>query len=233
MLRIKICGLTTPQDAAKAIELGADALGFNFFPGSKRYLDSEGAAGWIADLPGEVAKIGILVNPSWEEAVSIAALPGITSLQLHGAESVEFCRQLRGRAIQFEKAVPADSPFVEIVEQYSTDTVLLDSGGLGQFGGSGRTFNWEIARDVIARYPSLNVVVAGGLTPEKLRALGGVHFGCARRVNRRRADCGRAVIAKGLVCFLLLPLPHSSTSHHLCLIALKPSSAPERQSYLP
>jgi len=85
MLRVKICGLTTPQDAAAAIEFGADALGFNFFPGSKRYVRMEIAGEWIGALPGNVEKVAILVNPNWDEAKAAAATPGITALQLHGA----------------------------------------------------------------------------------------------------------------------------------------------------
>src|SRR5215212_4795087 len=100
MLRIKICGLTTPQDALAAIECGADALGFNFFPGSKRFVGS--AAPWIGDLPATVDKMAILVNPSWETAVAIARSAGITALQLHGAETPDFCRRLQEAAIRFE-----------------------------------------------------------------------------------------------------------------------------------
>src|SRR6478672_5471240 len=110
MLRIKICGLTTPQDALAAIELGADALGFNFFPGSKRYLQPKPAGEWIATLPNKVTRLAILVNPDWDRAKSIAEMPGIDALQLHGAESPEFCRQLNGAGVRFEKALPVADP---------------------------------------------------------------------------------------------------------------------------
>src|SRR5213078_4965384 len=103
MLRIKICGLTTPQDAAAAIELGADALGFNFFRGSKRYVGDK--VDWIGDLPGTADKIAILVNPSWDEAKRVAGIPGITGLQLHGDEQPEFCGRLEDEGIRFEKAL--------------------------------------------------------------------------------------------------------------------------------
>ena len=169
MLRVKICGLTTPQDAAAAIEFGADALGFNFFRGSKRYLQMETASEWIGALPGNVEKVAILVNPNWDEAKAAAATPGITALQLHGAETPDFCRRLMEERIQFEKALPvmgADS--VVNVPDFFTTTVLLDSGGAGEFGGSGRTFPWEIARDFVRFNPHLRVILAGGLTPENV-----------------------------------------------------------------
>jgi phosphoribosylanthranilate isomerase len=169
MLRVKICGLMTPQDAAAAIEFGADALGFNFFPGSKRYLRMEAAGEWIASLPGNVEKVAILVNPSWEEAKVAAATAGITALQLHGMETPEFCRRLMDNGIRFEKALPVTGPdSLANMPDFFTPTVLLDSGGAGEFGGSGRTFPWEIARDFVLSHPHLRVILAGGLTPENV-----------------------------------------------------------------
>jgi phosphoribosylanthranilate isomerase len=169
MLRVKICGLTTPQDAIAAIEFGADALGFNFFPGSKRHIRREIAADWIAALSGVVEKIAILVNPSWDEATAAARTAGITGLQLHGAEAPEFCRRLMEEGIRFEKAIPVtDAESVANVPDFFTGTVLLDSGGVGEFGGTGRPFPWEIARDFVQTNPHLRVVLAGGLTPENV-----------------------------------------------------------------
>src|SRR6478672_6890551 len=145
MLRVKICGLTTPQDAAAAVEFGADALGFNFFPGSKRYVGV--SIDWIQDLPGTAERIAILVNPSWDEAKRVAAIPGITGLQLHGDERPEFCERLKDEGIRFEKALRVTGPDSLIeVPDFSTSRVLLDSAAAGEFGGSGRTFPWELAR---------------------------------------------------------------------------------------
>jgi phosphoribosylanthranilate isomerase len=163
MLRVKICGLTTPQDAAAAIEFGADALGFNFFPGSKRYVGN--SVDWIDDL-GTVEKIAILVNPSWEEARRVAAIPGITGLQLHGDEKPEFCGRLKDEGIRFEKALPVTGPDSLLdVPDFFTSRVLLDSSRAGEFGGSGRTFPWELGRLFIEANPHLQVILAGGLTP--------------------------------------------------------------------
>lgn len=167
MLRIKICGLTTRQDAEAAIELGADALGFNFFPGSKRFVGTD--RDWIVTLPGDVEKIAVLVNPSWDEAKTIAEARGIDMLQLHGAETPEFCRRLLADGIRFEKALPvAGADSLNDLADFSTSTVLLDSSAGGEFGGSGRTFPWEIARRFVAAHPHLRVVLAGGLTPENV-----------------------------------------------------------------
>lgn len=166
--RVKICGLTTREDAAAAIEFGANALGFNFFPGSKRYL-ATGSREFISDLSAEIAKVAVLVNPSWEEAVAAANWPGITALQLHGAETPEFCRRLAEHGIRFAKALPVTtSDSVMSLPSFFTRTVLLDSGNAGEFGGSGKTFPWQIARAFVEDNPHLRVVLAGGLAPENV-----------------------------------------------------------------
>jgi len=167
--RVKICGLTTPEDAVAAIEWGADALGFNFFFGSKRYLPIEAGREWIAALPAGIAKVAVLVDPTWVEALTAADLPGITALQLHGAESPEFCQRLADRGLRFTKALPVtSSESVKNLPSFSTRMVLLDSGRAGEFGGSGRMFSWEIAREFVEANPHLRVILAGGLTPENV-----------------------------------------------------------------
>lgn len=167
--RVKICGLTNPEDAAAAIEFGADTLGFNFFRGSKRYLPVNAAQAWIAHLAAEIPKVAVLVNPSWEEARRAAKLPGITALQLHGAETPDFCQRLAEHGIRFSKALPVSTPnSFKNMPSFSTRTVLLDSGHAGEFGGSGKTFPWQIARDFVQANPHLRVILAGGLTPENV-----------------------------------------------------------------
>jgi phosphoribosylanthranilate isomerase len=174
MLRIKICGLTTPQDAAAAIDFGADALGFNFFRGSRRFVGDN--IDWIGELPGTADKIAVVVNPSWDEANRIAGVRGISALQLHGKETPDFCRRLKAEGIRFEKAIPVTGidPLTNIPD-FFTRTVLLDSSAFGEFGGSGRTFPWEIGRRFVEDNPHLQVVLAGGLTAENVaEAVGAV-----------------------------------------------------------
>jgi len=167
--RVKICGITRPEDAIAAIEFGADALGFNFFPGSKRYIPIGQSRDWIAALPGGIAKVAVLVDPDWNDARSAAALPGITALQLHGRETPDFCRRLAEDGVRFAKALPVtNETSVAELPSFSTLTIVLDSAGEGQFGGSGKVFSWEIARDFVKANPKLRVVLAGGLTPENV-----------------------------------------------------------------
>lgn len=168
-LRIKICGITNAVDALVAIDCGADALGFNFISRSKRYIDINSVADWTADLPEEVAKVAILADPSLDEAMRIAERPFIDFLQLHGSESPMFCQQLAERGVEFAKAIPASTELLlRSPSPFGTSTIVLDSIGDGEFGGTGRTFRWEIGRKFVQANPDLKVVLAGGLTPENV-----------------------------------------------------------------
>lgn len=169
--RVKICGITNAADAEAAIEFGADALGFNFFRGSKRYLPLDAAKEWMAKLPAEIAKVAVVVDADWDEAVSLAALPFISALQLHGRETPDFCRKLAEEGIRFAKALPVTTPdSLRDLPRFFTRTVVLDSASAVEFGGSGRTFPWEIARGFVEANPDLRVILAGGLTPENVAA---------------------------------------------------------------
>jgi phosphoribosylanthranilate isomerase len=168
-IRVKVCGITNLADAVVAIECGADALGFNFFPGSKRYIDIFAARDWIASLPETVTKVAVVVNPTEAQALELAELPFIDALQLHGAESPGFCQALAERGIAFAKALPvSDENSLRDVPSFSTRAVVLDSRFSGGFGGSGETFPWVFARRFVDSFPKLNVILAGGLTPENV-----------------------------------------------------------------
>lgn len=168
-IQVKICGITNLADALVAIDCGADALGFNFYPGSRRYIDIETARDWIDKLPGDVCKVAVLVNSSLDEAIRINELRFIDALQLHGQESPEFCRGLAEKRVRFAKAlrVTGERSLVD-VPSYHTSMLVLDSMTCGKFGGTGRTFPWEWARRFVKRHPGLNIVLAGGLTPENV-----------------------------------------------------------------
>jgi phosphoribosylanthranilate isomerase len=134
---VKICGITNEADALAAIESGADALGFNFVPSSKRYIEINAARDWAGKLESTVLKVAIVADPNWEDACRISRLGFIDALQLHGSESPEFCRRLRDAGIRFAKAVPVTgSKSLADLPDYFTDTIVLDSGGHGSFGGT-------------------------------------------------------------------------------------------------
>jgi phosphoribosylanthranilate isomerase len=168
-IQIKICGITNLVDATAAIDCGADVLGFNFFRGSKRYIDLASNRHWIEQLPTQTAKAAVLVNPTWEEAIELARLPFVQFLQLHGNEPPEFCQRLAGAGICFAKAIPmADDSSLSQAVEFFTRKILLDSSSAAGFGGTGRTFPWLLAERFIKDHPDFEVVLAGGLTPENV-----------------------------------------------------------------
>jgi phosphoribosylanthranilate isomerase len=168
---VKICGITNEADAHVAIEAGASALGFNLVKKSKRYIDIDSATAWIDKLPRKVCKVAIMANPSWEEAQRISKLSFIDALQLHGSESPRFCQQLSAAGVCFAKAIPvANSRSLTDLPDFSTDTVILDSASGGQFGGMGKAFPWELAREFAQKNPNVKMILAGGLNPENVAA---------------------------------------------------------------
>src|SRR5215210_3495010 len=125
--RVKICGLTNREDAELAVSLGADALGFNAYAGSKRFIDLRGEAGWIRQLPPFITKVAIMVNPTVEEAEAVFALPFIDLVQFHGKESAEFLRPFIEGGNRLIKAIAlrnVDS--FERPELFGISDVLLD-----------------------------------------------------------------------------------------------------------
>ena len=166
---VKICGITNELDAFAAIEAGADALGFNLVPQSKRYIDIERMASWIVKLPREICKVAVVTDPNWEDACRVGQLQFIDALQLHGNESPEFCRRLADAGISFAKAVPVTGlKSLADLPNYFTDTMILDSTVGGAFGGTGKPFPWKFAPEFVRHHPRIGVILAGGLNPENV-----------------------------------------------------------------
>ncbi len=165
-LRVKICGLTNPTDALNAIALGADALGFNFFQGSKRYLNFEEHAGWIGKLPPFVTRVAVLVNVPLEEALRIAEHPAIDVVQLHGDEDEVYCAQFARSGRPFIKALRlSGQSTLAGASDFSTPLVLIDAHVQGAFGGTGAEIDLSLAAQFVRQQPLLTVILAGGLTP--------------------------------------------------------------------
>lgn len=168
-MRVKICGLTSLADTEAAIAAGADALGFNFYRGSRRYLDRQAAAGWLQAVPATRTRVAVMVDPTLEEALEVAALSFIDGLQLHGAESRDFCAALQRAGVKFGKALAVpEAGLPDAPTGFATRTIVLDTHSAGQFGGTGRSFPWPVARELGERYPDLRFVLAGGLSPENV-----------------------------------------------------------------
>src|SRR5262245_36137694 len=162
IVKVKICGITSAEDALAAAEAGADALGFMFCAVSPRCLTFERAAKIIRELPPFVARVGVFVNPTEEEVRRAIAESGIDTLQFHGEESPEFCRRFGLKTIKAFRIRDRES--LTAAGAYPDQAWLLDSFVAGKPGGTGERFNWEIAKEATRR--SRRVILAGGLTPE-------------------------------------------------------------------
>jgi phosphoribosylanthranilate isomerase len=163
-VRIKVCGVTRAEDALAAVRLGVDALGFNFWPGSRRHLTSAAAREIIALLPPFVTSVGVFVNQPEGEMRAIAAETGIQVFQLHGDEPPELCSRL---PLPVVKAIPVDQVrSLSRLLSYEVSAFLLDTPSRG-YGGSGEPFDWSLAEGVSEVAP---VILAGGLTPENVAA---------------------------------------------------------------
>ena len=170
-VRVKICGITNERDAFAAIDAGADALGFNLWPGSKRYINLEEHAFWIAQLPPFVVRVALLVNASLEESLRVAAHPAINVVQFHGDESAEFLTKFveGGRsciaALRLSNASQA-----EAARRLPVPNLLLDAAVPGSYGGTGRCIDLALARAFVEANPDRKVTLAGGLEPNTVRA---------------------------------------------------------------
>jgi phosphoribosylanthranilate isomerase len=165
MVRIKICGITNLEDALLAADLGADALGFIFYPKSPRYVAPETARGIIAQLPPLVTSVGVFVDEEAAAVREVAGRVGLDWLQVHGQESPDYCRTLKRRVIKGFRIKDASS--LKDLEPFrgAVQALLLDTYKKGQVGGTGETFDWELARQAKAYG---RIILAGGLVPENV-----------------------------------------------------------------
>lgn len=177
MFRIKICGVTSPADALAATELGADAIGLNFYERSPRFLSLEAAEAIAHSLPQEVARVGVFVNaplPVMEEHVGRL---GLTHLQLHGDESPEIVSQLAPIPVvkAFRLGEEGIDPIMAWLDRAAElgaipDRCLIDAHRPDQYGGTGATADWRLAANLAGRQALNGLVLAGGLTSANVGA---------------------------------------------------------------
>lgn len=167
MTRVKICGITNLDDALAAIDAGADALGFNFYERSPRYMVPDAAKDIIAKLPANITKVGVFVNSSLDEIERINSSLPVEVIQLHGNEDSDFVRRLitltDAKVIKAFRVSASFDPNVAL--DYEVDHFMLDTDSR-TFGGSGEAFDWEAAVKFKELFP--NFYLAGGLTPENV-----------------------------------------------------------------
>jgi phosphoribosylanthranilate isomerase len=163
-LFVKICGITRAQDADLAAGLGASAIGFVFWPDSPRSVDPVTAKAIAGNVPGSVLKVGVFVDQPVEDVMRIMDDVGLDVAQLHGHETPDYCERL-GRRI-FKAIGMADNGSVN-VEDFGPDVVLLvDAHDPARYGGTGKTVNWDSAREIAA---SRRTILAGGLNAANIK----------------------------------------------------------------
>jgi len=162
IVKVKICGITNYQDAAAAVDMGADLLGFNFYPKSPRYIAPAKAVEIINKLPAFIDLAGVFVNESIEKIHETKDLCQLDWLQLHGDESPEFCKQFLSHSVKIMKAIRVkDQKDIERAESFFTDAILLDAFHPEKYGGTGLTFDWNIVGHIGKR-----IFLAGGINPD-------------------------------------------------------------------
>jgi phosphoribosylanthranilate isomerase len=165
-VKVKICGITNWVDARRAVAEGAELLGFNFYPGSPRYVEPAKAKRIVSRLPKRISVVGVFVNESEQTMLAIARAVGLDALQLHGDETPAMVARLK-RSFPVIKAIRVkQSLAVGQLQAYKAATaLLLDGFDARRRGGTGKTFDWEVARRA-KKYG--RVFLAGGLTPENV-----------------------------------------------------------------
>jgi phosphoribosylanthranilate isomerase len=166
IVKVKICGITNYDDAVAAMDMGADLLGFNFYPGSPRYVTPERAMDIISKLPGFIDTAGVFVNESVESIHETNAVCHLDWVQLHGDEDPEFCRSLLSHNVKTMKAIRVKNQAdIERADSFFTDAVLLDAFDPDKYGGTGLTFDWNVIGHISKR-----VFLAGGINPDNAAA---------------------------------------------------------------
>lgn len=163
--RVKICGITRPEDGIAAAELGVDAIGLVFYAKSPRYVSIEQANTICAALPGFVTVVSLFLNPDAEWVDEVLAETPVDLIQFHGAEPGDFCRSFNRPYIKALGMSNADLPALA-ADYADARGLLLDSHAMGEAGGSGKTFDWQAIPEAFRH----RIMLAGGLNPDNIAA---------------------------------------------------------------
>ena len=166
MTLVKICGITNLDDALAAVEAGADALGFNFYKPSPRYITPQHAREIIEQLPDSVLTVGVFVNEELDTVKDIAKEARLQALQLHGDESADYCRELAADFYVIKTFAVSDNFDIQATHEYKVEAIMLDTKHNKLRGGTGQVFDWSVAQQARKTIPKL--FLAGGLSPENV-----------------------------------------------------------------
>ena len=168
MIRIKICGITNAADALAAIDAGANLLGFNFYAKSPRHITEAEAAKIRPQLPKKIKAVGVFVNAPPAEAAALCKSLKLDAAQLHGDETPETVAEM-ARSLTVFKAFRVEPDFrLETLDEYAEAfAFLFDAANTGQYGGTGRITDWDVARRAAV---GRRIILAGGLNAENVAA---------------------------------------------------------------
>ena len=161
--RVKICGLTTIDDIVNAVKSGADALGFNMFPASPRFVPENQLSELSKSAPPFISKVGLFVNADASKVEALAAKAKFDLLQFHGDESDDYCAQFGLPFIKVVRLSPVMSLDEEIKKFPNSHGILVDAHDEVLFGGTGKTLDWSNLLEI-----DQPLILAGGLTPENV-----------------------------------------------------------------
>ena len=163
MIPVKICGITSPQDAEMVISYGASAIGMIFYRESPRYIDPEKIKEWISTIPKKIKKVGVFVNEKRENIKTIVEELDLDYIQLHGDESPEYCDKMIRPVI---KAFRVGIDFNQsVLDNFHVYAFLFDTYQTGKPGGTGKSFNLDLISDLRTNTP---IILSGGLNPENI-----------------------------------------------------------------
>ena len=167
--KVKICGITNSEDAKLAVDMGADVLGFIFYDKSPRNVSPEVVAKIVSELPIVVGVAGVFVNEEFEKVKEIVEKCNLNWVQLAGDETPEYCEQFKFINVRTVKTIHVRGvEDLERTNDYPTDAVLLDSYVDGKYGGTGKQFDWEMLKSVVA-YMDRRIFISGGVGPQNIR----------------------------------------------------------------
>ena len=167
MIRIKVCGITNEKDAVKAASVGAWAVGFIFYKKSPRFISPFKAKKIIDALPPFVTPVGVFVNHNAGAMKDIISHCGLRAVQLHGDEDHHFCHRLRRYNVKIIKAFRVGEGFdIKNIEPYKVDAFLFDSFDKDAYGGTGKSFDWNILREV--KSMNVPIILSGGLNSQNV-----------------------------------------------------------------
>lgn len=181
MVGVKVCGVTSVADAIGSIEAGADVIGLNFWPGTARRCDVTAARRIVEALPAHAQVVAVFVDAELSHVRQVLDTTGIAWAQLHGHETPAYLEALLPNA--YKALGAADRSVIETAQRYGGEHLLLDAVVPGLVGGTGRTFDWDLAAEVAEER---QLTLAGGLTPSNVAE-------AIRRVRPHRVDVASGV----------------------------------------